>query len=245
MTVTRRQFLGFAAGAVSAAAASGILPRIGSAAPAYRIAWSRYVGWEPWGYMKSFGIMDKWAKKYGVNIDIQYVDDYMASVTQYTQGAFQGVTVTNMDALTVPAVGGVDTTALIVGDFSNGNDGVVVRNGKNVRDLKGRNVYIVELSVSHYLLARALEMNKMSERDMKLANTSDRVIQQTYLSDGDPKAAVVTWNPMLMNIRTLDKHGAMVFDSSQTPGEIIDMMMANTAVLKDNPKFGKALVGAW
>ncbi len=36
-----------------------------------------------------------------------------------------------------------------------------------------------------------------------------------------------------------------MFDSSQIPGEIIDIMMVNTQTLKDNPDFGKALVGAW
>ncbi|MEL6873518.1 MAG: lipid kinase, partial [Pseudomonadota bacterium] len=36
-----------------------------------------------------------------------------------------------------------------------------------------------------------------------------------------------------------------VFDSSKTPGEIIDVMMVNTETLKANPDFGKALVGAW
>jgi NitT/TauT family transport system substrate-binding protein len=36
-----------------------------------------------------------------------------------------------------------------------------------------------------------------------------------------------------------------VFDSSDIPGEIIDLMVVNTATLADNPDFGKALVGAW
>lgn len=36
-----------------------------------------------------------------------------------------------------------------------------------------------------------------------------------------------------------------MFDSSQIPGEIMDLMVANTATLKDNPGFGKALVGIW
>jgi NitT/TauT family transport system substrate-binding protein len=36
-----------------------------------------------------------------------------------------------------------------------------------------------------------------------------------------------------------------VFDSSQIPGEIIDMMAANTEVLAANPDFGKALAGIW
>ena len=36
-----------------------------------------------------------------------------------------------------------------------------------------------------------------------------------------------------------------VFDSSQIPGEIIDLMVVNSDTLKDNPAFGKALTGAW
>ena len=36
-----------------------------------------------------------------------------------------------------------------------------------------------------------------------------------------------------------------VFDSSKIPGEIIDLMVANTEVVKDNPKFAKALAGIW
>ena len=34
-------------------------------------------------------------------------------------------------------------------------------------------------------------------------------------------------------------------DSSKTPGEILDLMVVNSEVLKANPKLGKALVGAW
>jgi NitT/TauT family transport system substrate-binding protein len=56
--------------------------------------------------------------------------------------------------------------------------------------------------------------------------------------------AVVTWNPLLSEIlATPDSH--KVFDSSQIPGEIIDLMVVNTATLKANPALGKALTGAW
>ena len=37
----------------------------------------------------------------------------------------------------------------------------------------------------------------------------------------------------------------MVFDSSKIPGEIIDLLVINTDVLKANPNLGKALTGAW
>ena len=209
----------------------------------YRIAWSRYVGWEPWGYAENSGILRKWAKKYGIDIELKFFNDYVESINQYSAGQYDGVVVTNMDALTMPAVGGVDTTAIVVGDFSNGNDGVVLRNSKTVCDLKGRNVKLVVGSVSHYLLARALdkECPSMRERDMTLVHTSDADIQTAYIADANSKAAVVTWNPMLMEVRT-NKGSSMVFDSSQIPGEIIDMLVVRTNA-PDNLK--KALTGAW
>ncbi len=42
-----------------------------------------------------------------------------------------------------------------------------------------------------------------------------------------------------------NKGSSLVFDSSKTPGEILDLLVVNTKVLKDNPNLGKALVGAW
>ena len=88
----------------------------------FRVAWSIYVGWMPWGYLEESGIMDKWADKYGIDVEIVQINDYVESINQYTAGAFDGVSATNMDTLSIPSGGGVDTTALIVGDFSNGND---------------------------------------------------------------------------------------------------------------------------
>jgi NitT/TauT family transport system substrate-binding protein len=55
---------------------------------------------------------------------------------------------------------------------------------------------------------------------------------------------VVTWNPQLMEVKTEPK-ATEVFDSSKIPGEIEDLMVVNTATLKDNPELGKALAGAW
>jgi NitT/TauT family transport system substrate-binding protein len=209
------------------------------AADTFKIAWSHYTGWEPWEYAREAGILKKWADKYGIAIELTLVNDYVESINLYTGGGFDGCTMTNMDALTIPAVGGVDSTALIIGDFSNGNDGIVIKNGGAVADLKGREVKLVELSVSHYLLARALDKNGMSEKDLTVVNTSDADIAAVFASEDN--GAVVTWNPPLMQCRN-EKGAKLVFDSSQIPGEIIDLMV----VRSDTPDtLKKALVGAW
>jgi NitT/TauT family transport system substrate-binding protein len=208
----------------------------------FSVCWSIYVGWMPWDYGAQQGIVKKWADKYGISIDVVQINDYVESINQYTAGKYDGCTMTNMDALTIPAAGGVDSTALIVGDFSNGNDGVVLKGKKSLADIKGQNVNLVELSVSHYLLARGLESVGLSEKDLKVVNTSDADMVAAYTTKD--VTAVVTWNPLLSEITAMPD-STKVFDSSQIPGEIIDLMVVNTEVLSANPKFGKALTGAW
>jgi NitT/TauT family transport system substrate-binding protein len=208
----------------------------------FKVAWSIYVGWMPWGYAAESGIVKKWADKYGITIEVKQFNDYVESINQYTAGAFDAVTITNMDALSIPAAGGVDTTALIVGDFSNGNDALILKGKDRLEDIKGQDVNLVEYSVSHYLLARGLESIKLVEKDIKVVNTSDADMAAAFKTP--EVTAVVTWKPIVSTIlESPDAHN--VFDSSKIPGEIIDLMVVNTEVLKDNPKFGKALAGIW
>ncbi|WP_094462177.1 putative urea ABC transporter substrate-binding protein [Pannonibacter phragmitetus] len=208
----------------------------------FKVAWSIYVGWMPWGYAADQGIVKKWADKYGITIEVTQFNDYVESMNQYTAGAYDAVTLTNMDGLSIPAAGGVDTTAVITGDFSNGNDAVILKDKDSLEDIKGQTVNLVEFSVSHYLLARALETIGSSERDVKVVNTSDADMVAAFQTPD--VTAVVTWNPLVSSIMEYPS-ARKVFDSSQIPGEIIDLMVAKTEVLKDNPEFGKALAGIW
>jgi NitT/TauT family transport system substrate-binding protein len=208
----------------------------------FNIGWSIYAGWMPWPYAQQAGIVKKWADKYGIKINVVQVNDYVESVNQYTAGKFDGVTVTNMDALTIPAAGGKDTSAIIVGDYSNGNDGILLKGADTLSAIKGRQVYLVELSVSHYLLARGLETAGFKPTDVKTVNTSDADIVGAF---GSPDAnAAVAWNPQLSVMK--GQAGAKeVFSSAQIPGEILDLLVVDTATLKANPNLGKALAGIW
>jgi NitT/TauT family transport system substrate-binding protein len=209
----------------------------------FNVAWSIYVGWMPWDYADQSGILKKWATKYGIKIKLTQINDYVESINQYTAGMFDACVMTNMDMLTIPAAGGVDSTALILGDFSNGNDGVVLKGkGKKLEDIKGQKVNLVELSVSHYLLVRALTGAGMRERDVKIVNTSDADVVAAFSTPAS--TAVVTWKPQLSAVLAMPDV-QLVFDSSRIPGEILDLMVVNTATLTANPKLGKALVGAW
>ena len=217
-------------------------PALAAKKDSFRIAWSIYVGWMPWAYAAEKGIVDKWADKYGISIEVVQINDYIESINQYTAGAFDGCVMTNMDALSIPAGGGLDSTALIIGDFSNGNDGLVVKGDGDLTALKGKKINLVELSVSHYLLARALDSVDLSEREITVVNTSDADMVAAFKTD--EVEAVVTWNPLLSEVAA-EPGAKLLYTSADIPGEIIDMMVVNTEGLEANPDFGRALVGAW
>lgn len=234
----RRRLAGIATALVLGLAAASPV----QAKDTFRLAWSIYVGWMPWAYADEKGIIDKWADKYDIDIEVVQVNSYIESINQYTGGKFDACTMTNMDALTIPAAGGVDSTAFLVGDYSDGNDGIVLKDKDSLEAIEGMDVHLVELSVSHYLLARALDTVGMSERDVNVVNTSDADMVGAYESR-DVKA-VVTWNPQLAQIMKKDASN-LVFDSSQTPGEIVDMTVIKTEIADKHPEFAKALAGAW
>jgi NitT/TauT family transport system substrate-binding protein len=236
----RKAVLALVAGAMLAASSFAPAAAEGKT---FKFAWSIYTGYMPWAYAEKSGILKKWADKYGIKIELVQINDYVESINQYTAGQYDAVADTVMDSLTIPAAGGVDTTMIILGDYTNGNDSIFIKGkGKTMADLKGEKVYLVQYSVSHYMLWRALQKAGLSEKDIETANIADADFVAAY---NTPEVkTLVAWNPATSQIRKLPDTSE-VFTSSELPGEIQDIVVVNTKVLKESPEFAKALAGAW
>jgi NitT/TauT family transport system substrate-binding protein len=216
--------------------------------PTFTVGWSVYAGWTPYYYMNKSGLLRKWADKYGITIKVQRFD-YAPSLDAFVARNIDACTMTNMEALDMPAASGVPTTAILIGDYSNGNDALLVRNGLQMKDLPAKKMLLVEKTVSEYLFDRAMTINGLRGqlKQVRMINTSDSDIATAFLSDTSA-AAVVTWKPMVSQI--LKQKGiASLFNSSQIPGEILDLTVVRTDVLNRSDgagqKFAKALTGAW
>jgi len=214
--------------------------------PAFTVGWSIYVGWNPYHYMDKSGILKRWADKYGVSIKVQRFD-YAPSLEAFVAKSIDACAMTNMEALDMPAASGVDTTAVILGDYSNGNDAVLVRNGLTFDKLAGKRVLLVQKTVSEYLFERGMTMNGAKDqiRRVKLVNTSDSDIAPAFLNNQDEQA-VVTWKPLVSQIRK-GKGISTIFTSAQIPGEILDLLVVRSDVLRrpGGQNFAKAVTGAW
>lgn len=216
--------------------------------PVFTVGWSVYAGWTPYYYMNKSGLLRKWADKYGISIRVQRFD-YAPSLDAFVARNIDACTMTNMEALDMPAASGVPTTAILIGDYSNGNDALLARNGLQMKDLAGKKMLLVEKTVSEYLFDRAMTINGLRAqlKQVRMINTSDSDIATAFLSDTNT-SAVVTWKPMVSQIAK-QKGITSLFDSSQIPGEILDLTVMRTDVLNradgSGRKFAKALAGAW
>jgi NitT/TauT family transport system substrate-binding protein len=243
----RSIFRGFAAILWVLAALAGQPVR--AAVPTFTIGWSVYAGWNPYFYMQRSGILGYWARKYGIDIKVQRFD-YAASLDAFVSKNIDACTMTNMEALDMPAAAGVDSTAIIIGDYSNGNDAVLARDGLTLAQLPGRPILLVQKTVSEYLLERALELNGMGSSlpRLRLYNTSDSDIVGAYLGDKSNLVAV-TWKPLVSEILSQDHGVKELFNSSQIPGEILDLLVVRTDVLNrpdgSGVRFAKAVTAAW
>jgi len=236
-----------AAGAASGSAAGALVV----AGPAitdkpggreYQIAWSVWTGWMPFKLMEAKGFLAKRAADKGIKVKLVEFPAYMDSVTAFAAGKLDGCAMTAMEALQ-PAAAGVDTVAILVNDTSNGGDGVLVRGIKDLAGLKGKEVLLAELSVSHYLLVRGLASVGMKESDVKIKNTDGDEAGKAFVAD--PKVeAVTTWNPHLFQAVEGGK-GQVIFSSREIPGEIIDVLVMNDKALKESPVLASVLTEAW
>src|SRR5215467_12568756 len=160
--------------------------------PTFTVGWSIYAGWTPYHYMQKSGLLKKWADKYGIAIKVQRFD-----YARYIDAC----TMTNMEALDMPAASGVPTTVVLIGDYSNGNDALLVRDGLQMKDLTGKKLLLVQKTVSEYLFDRAMTIGGMRDqiKKVRLVNTSDSDIATAFIGDTGANA-VVTWKPMVSQL---------------------------------------------
>lgn len=211
----------------------------GDAKRDFTIAWSRYPGWEPWGVAASSGILAKWAEREGIRVTMAYVDSYPASIEGFVSGRYDGCAMTNIDVVTGPLVNGRDTAIIVVGDYSAGNDGIVIGGGGGLSSLASTPIHLVQDSVSHYLLYRASQSVGLDFGALTVVDTAEGSLVSQFAAGS--ARAIVTWNPHLAGAMQLPG-ATLAYDSNRIQGEVLDLL----AVRADAPEgLRRALVGAW
>ena len=97
---------------------------------------------------------------------------------------------------------------------------------KELKDIKGRRVGVESGALGAYVLARALQIAGLNRTDISVVSIP--VPEQEQAFQGRRVDAVVTMEPN--RTRLLAQGARQLFDSSQIPGEIVDVLWCGRTI---------------
>lgn len=208
------------------------------AAKPLQIGYSDWPGWVAW----EIGIKKGWFKEAGVEVEFVWMD-YVKSMEAYAAGKLDAVCVTNGDALVTGATG-KPSTCILLNDYSNGNDMIVAKKGiASLKDLKGKTIALEEGFVEHLLLLKGLELNGMTEADIKIKNTPTNNTPQVFAS-GEVDA-IGAWQPNSGQALKLVPGSTPVFTSKDVPGLIYDGLYCDRESIKTRKEDWIKVIKVW
>ncbi len=130
---------------------------------------------------------------------------------------------------------------IAVMDFSSGADVILGKpNISNIKALKGKRVGIESTALGSFFIARALEKNGMTPKDIQIVSLDFSEHERAF-NEGRVDA-IVTFGPP--GAKLLAAGAKLLFDSSQIPGEIVDTLVVNTEAIANNSSAVQTLVTA-
>jgi len=159
----------------------------------------------------------------------------------YRNQAIDGMVI-SLDELFSLAVDGLQPRAILVVDVSHGADAVVGRRGmRSMHDLEGRPVAVESGALGAFVLGRALALNGMQPADVKVVHLESN--EQPGAFEKGQIDGAVTFDPY--RVQLLRSGATTLFDSTQIPGEIVDLVAVRASVLEKQPNAVRALLSGW
>jgi NitT/TauT family transport system substrate-binding protein len=139
-------------------------------------------------------------------------------------------------------VKGADLVSVINVDISAGADTIVSKNEiERVADLKGKKIGLQQGTFGEYMLNVVLKQNGLTKNDVIFVETKAESIKP--LANGEVDALVV-YEPFASE--ALEKaNGRKIFDTSQIPGLIPDVMAFHKSFIDEKPEDVQAFVQVW
>lgn len=202
---------------------------------ALRIGTNVWIGSEPLYLARELGQL---------NPDVVQLVEYPSAsevLRAFRNQAIDGMVI-SLDELFGLAVDGLEPRIILVVDVSHGADVVVGRSGmRSMKDLQGKPVAVESGALGAFVLSRALALNGMQAGDVTVVHLESNE-QPGAFAKGQVDGAV-TFDPYRAQL--LQAGATTLFDSTQIPGEIVDLIAVRAGVLDTQPKAIQALLTGW
>jgi NitT/TauT family transport system substrate-binding protein len=178
----------------------------------------------------------------GLNVElVDTNDDYFGSLKSTVDGNIDVNMFVLYDLIDFNAEG-ADLVSIINVDISAGADTIVSKKEiENVAGLRGKRIGFQKETYTDYMLTVVLERNGLSNKDVTTVEFKAENIQPFVDGDID---ALVTYEPF--SSEAIEKgDGRIVFDTSQIPGLIPDVMAFHRSFIDERPNDVQAYVNVW
>jgi NitT/TauT family transport system substrate-binding protein len=202
---------------------------------ALRIGTNVWIGSEPLYLARELGHLDP--------ATVQLVEYPSASevLRAFRNQAIDGMVI-SLDELFELAADGLQPRIILVVDVSHGADVVVGRRGmRTMRDLKDKSVAVESGALGAFVLSRALALSGMQASDVNVVHLESNE-QPSAFENGQVDGAV-TFDPYREQF--LRAGAKTLFDSTQIPGEIVDLLAVRDSVIRRKPHAIQSLLSAW
>lgn len=221
----------------SLAAVTGVLPFTAHAIEKMKIGTVVWAGYAPFYVADALDLY----KAHDLKVELQLFNDPGLIPSAMLGSALDGGMLT-YDQVIGSAAKGLKHKVVMPIDFSNGGDAIVAdKSITSVADFKGKKVGFNPLSPSDFLLAYALKINGLSDKDISPVNMTPEGIPGAMASGSLPVG--VTYEPNVSQILGMpgDKFH-VVYSSKDAPGLITDVLVFDEKVIAQKPAAIKALM---
>lgn len=226
MNASRRRLL------LGALFAPTVLSACSAPRPPLRVGTNIWIGYESLYVAESEGILAK--------APVRLVTMRNASDVQQAlhAGMLEAATLSLDEALNVVDQG-LDLRVVLVMDVSNGADAVLAGPGiRSPEDLRGKRVGVETNAMGALMLQACLEAAGLGPQDVRIVDIG--VDRHAAAFRGGEVDAVVTFEPVRSEL--LREGAAVVFDSSEVPDRIVDVLVVTPEVLERDPDAIRSLV---
>jgi NitT/TauT family transport system substrate-binding protein len=203
--------------------------------PTLRIGTNVWIGSEPLYLARDLGYLPPDA--------VQLLEYPSASevLRAFRNQAIDGMVI-SLDELFGLAAEGMMPRAILVVDVSHGADAIVGRpDMKSMKDLRGKRVAVESGALGAFVLSRALALNDMQASDVVVVQMESNEHPDAF--ENRQVDAAVTFDPYRAQL--LQHGGSTIFDSTQIPGEIVDLVVVRQSVLNKQTGVVQTLLAGW
>lgn len=200
-----------------------------------RIGTNPWMGYGPLYLAREMGYFNKTSIKL-----VEYASA-TESMRSFRNGTIDAAALTLDETLQLLATNS-DLKVILVMDISHGGDVILARPEiKGVKDLKNRRVGFESTALGAYMLTRALQTAGMKPSDVK--TVSLELAEHESAFRAGRVDAIVTFEPV--KTRLLAAGARQIFDSSQIPGEVVDVLVVRSDFAEKKPEKVQKVLEGW